>query len=605
MGRVKIDLAKSNIKALTKEELGLTLEAVQLSSPTDDGVVELRELLAKRYGVPGRHPGDLRRDDGHLPRLLRQRWTRETRSFSSPPTTSRSTALSRTRGAEIKMLERRFERGWQIELEELERRAGRSTRAIVLTNTHNPSGVATSPEKLQTIGQIARENGATVIVDEVYLDSTVRPGQKPAATLGPNLVSIGSLSKVYGPGRRADRLDRSAPRRSSRRRASRSTTSSASCRPPASRSRVAASRRRPELVLRCQQIAMRNFKIIREWIEKRGDLSGSSRAAARSAWSSCRRASTRRRCRRCCREKYGTLVVPGDFFWVRGFIRVSAGMDEDVLRQGLKNVGRPSTSCWTTAHRLGIGNMNFISRRAQGRDCRQIRLRRRARRPPRRGQGQQLLGKERELLVAYPGKGKRLIAAGLGKKDKFTTEKLRRAAAMVGQRARALDLAEISCVPPAGDRAENSQAVVEGIALALYEYKRWKSKTGKPLKLQTVRVDGDADAVRRGEIYARATCLTRDLVNDPPSVCTPRYLADAAKRSRRKASRSRSSTRSRSRRWAWAASRGSRSARPSRPASSTSATRLRRATDRSRSSARASPSTRAASASSPPTACST
>ena len=29
-----------------------------------------------------------------------------------------------------------------------------------------------------------------------------------------------------------------------------------------------------------------------------------------------------------------------------------------------------------------------------------------------------------------------------------------------------------------------------------------------------------ADAVRRGEIYARATCLTRDLVNEPPSSCT-------------------------------------------------------------------------------------
>jgi leucyl aminopeptidase len=143
-------------------------------------------------------------------------------------------------------------------------------------------------------------------------------------------------------------------------------------------------------------------------------------------------------------------------------------------------------------------------------------------------------GKEREVLVTYPGRAKRLIVAGLGKKDKFTTEKLRRAAALVGQRARALALAEISCVPPSGDRAENTQAVVEGIALALYEYKRWKSKNTKPLKLQTVRVDGDADAVRRGEIYARATCLTRDLVNDPPSVCTPRYLAEAARKIARK-----------------------------------------------------------------------
>src|SRR6185295_1723115 len=85
--------------------------------------------------------------------------------------------------------------------------------------------------------------------------------------------------------------------------------------------------------------------------------------------------------------------------------------------------------------------------------------------------------------------------AGRCKKDKFTTEKLRRAAAGAGQRARTLDLAEISAVPPAGDRAENTQAVVEGIALALYEYKRFKSRNNKPLKLQTVRVDGDAEAV--------------------------------------------------------------------------------------------------------------
>jgi leucyl aminopeptidase len=138
-------------------------------------------------------------------------------------------------------------------------------------------------------------------------------------------------------------------------------------------------------------------------------------------------------------------------------------------------------------------------------------------------------GRERELLVTYEGK-RRFIVAGLGKKDKFNTEKLRRAAASAAQRARTLDLAEISAVPPAGDRAENAQAVVEGIALALYEYKRFKSRNNKPLKLHTVRVDGDADAIRRGEIYARATCLTRDLVNDPPSVCTPRYLAEAAKR---------------------------------------------------------------------------
>ncbi len=138
-------------------------------------------------------------------------------------------------------------------------------------------------------------------------------------------------------------------------------------------------------------------------------------------------------------------------------------------------------------------------------------------------------GKEREVLVCYPRGGKRLIVAGLGKKERFDTEKLRRAAASIALRAKALDLAEISVGLPAGNRNENTRAAVEGLALALYEYKRWKSKDAKPHKLASIRVDGDPDAVRRAEVYARATCLVRDLVNEPPSVCTPRYLAAAAK----------------------------------------------------------------------------
>jgi leucyl aminopeptidase len=141
-------------------------------------------------------------------------------------------------------------------------------------------------------------------------------------------------------------------------------------------------------------------------------------------------------------------------------------------------------------------------------------------------------GKEREVMVIGPGKSaRRTIAVGLGKKEKFHPEKLRRAAGVAAARARALGLTELSLTLPSGNADENAQAVVEGVALTLYEYKRYKSVNTHPLKLRTVRVDGPVEAVRRGELYARATCLTRDLVNEPPSVCTPRFLADAARRS--------------------------------------------------------------------------
>ena len=139
-------------------------------------------------------------------------------------------------------------------------------------------------------------------------------------------------------------------------------------------------------------------------------------------------------------------------------------------------------------------------------------------------------GKDREVLVAYPGKpARRVIAVGLGKKDKLTIERLRRAAAVGATRVRGLDLTEVSVEPPPGNPSEHAQAVVEGLLLTFYEYKRYKTKNVKPLKLKSIRIHGPAEAVERARIYCEATCLARDLVNEPPSECTPRRLAEAAK----------------------------------------------------------------------------
>jgi aspartate/methionine/tyrosine aminotransferase len=103
---------------------------------------------------------------------------------------------------------------------------------------------------------------------------------------------------------------------------------------------LAALKKGPELVLRCQQIALRNLKILREWIEKRGDLQWVEPAGGTVCMIKLPHTVDAQVLCTLLREKYSTLVVPGDFFWVRGFIRVSAGMDEDILRQGLKNVGK-------------------------------------------------------------------------------------------------------------------------------------------------------------------------------------------------------------------------------------------------------------------------
>ena len=154
-------------------------------------------------------------------------------------------------------------------------------------------------------------------------------------------------------------------------------------------------------------------------------------------------------------------------------------------------------------------------------------------------------GKEKSVLVFYPDGAKparRVVVAGLGKAAAFDAEKLRRAAAGITNRIKSLDGKEITFGLPLDRRAavaprEQAQAAVEGLLLACYEYRKYKSKkNGAPTRLTRVRLavtaDGDAaplkEGAERARIFAEATCLTRDLVNEPPSVCTPRYLAEAA-----------------------------------------------------------------------------
>jgi len=338
MGRVKVDLARSNIKGLTREELGLTIDQIELSG-ADEADAELRDLVAKRYGVPRAQV--LLTSGATMGIFLACAATLKPgdQAILESPNYEPLYRAAEHAQAEIKMLERRFERGFQIELEELERKIGRATRAVILTNTHNPSGAATNPEKLQTIGQLARDYGAAVIASEVYLDNADVPGLRPAATLGPNLVSIGSLSKVYGLG--GLRIGWIVAQEPLLRRA-REILDYLECELPTPSLRIAAValRRAPELVLRCRQISMRNVKIVSEWVARRGDVQwvepqGGTVCLIRlpSDVESQALASL-------LLEKHQTLVVPGEFFYVRGFIRLSFGMDEDVLRQGLKNLSK-------------------------------------------------------------------------------------------------------------------------------------------------------------------------------------------------------------------------------------------------------------------------
>jgi aspartate/methionine/tyrosine aminotransferase len=88
---------------------------------------------------------------------------------------------------------------FEADPDEIERQIQKNTRLIVLTNLHNPSGMLTSEETLMAVARVAERHDIKVIVDEVYgayADANVRP--RSAAQLSPNLISVSSLTKIYG-----------------------------------------------------------------------------------------------------------------------------------------------------------------------------------------------------------------------------------------------------------------------------------------------------------------------------------------------------------------------------------------------------------------------
>ncbi len=69
---------------------------------------------------------------------------------------------------------------------------------MAITNLHNPSCTLTLEPTLRQIGDIARDAGARVLVDEVYLDLLFENAPPTAFKLGNEFIVTNSLTKVYG-----------------------------------------------------------------------------------------------------------------------------------------------------------------------------------------------------------------------------------------------------------------------------------------------------------------------------------------------------------------------------------------------------------------------
>ncbi len=244
-------------------------------------------------------------------------------------------------GARVSRLERKFDEDWRVVPDRLAQLLGSRTRAVILSNLHNPSGARIDRKTLSAVADLASRVGAMVLVDEVYLDyGFALDGDDgvPMCKIAPNGISWSSSTKAFGfSALRAGWIVSADPDAA---KAIRSAADYLMVYPPASTLRLGAQvlARSGALTRRAQALAATGLAVVDAWVRSEARVRWVPPPAGLSGFVRLPEFMSDVAFAEHLRERYDTQVVPGTMFEAPGYIRVSFGIPAPELEQGLANI---------------------------------------------------------------------------------------------------------------------------------------------------------------------------------------------------------------------------------------------------------------------------
>lgn len=241
-------------------------------------------------------------------------------------------------GGRVRRFSRRFEDGFQLNVEEVQKQVTANTKLVVVTNLHNPSSAMTEDQALKQIGAIAKRVGARVLVDEVYLESLFEPEPRTAFHLGEEFVVTNSLTKVFGlSGLRCGWIF--AEPTLARRMWLLNDLFASTPVHCGERLSVIAFDQIDELAKRSKSILDKNRSLMNEFLDSRMDLELVRPNCGTVMFPRLKNGTSDELCA-LLKEKYETSVVPGGFFEMPAHFRVGLAGDSNELREGLERLGK-------------------------------------------------------------------------------------------------------------------------------------------------------------------------------------------------------------------------------------------------------------------------
>ena len=194
----KYNLATSGIMSYPLADLPVRMEDLEINGPTVYGYAPLQGRLARYNGVS---PDCVVASAGtsmanHL--ALAATFDPGEEVLIEHPTYELLESTALYLEADLRRFERRFDDGFRLDPAEVERQITRRTKLIILTNLHNPSGAYADEATMRAVGEIAKDHGARVLVDEVYLETFYERRPGPAFHIGEHFLVTSSLTKAFG-----------------------------------------------------------------------------------------------------------------------------------------------------------------------------------------------------------------------------------------------------------------------------------------------------------------------------------------------------------------------------------------------------------------------
>jgi aspartate/methionine/tyrosine aminotransferase len=334
--RPAIDLAGSNLLACTLDDLPGAREAVDIAGESPDGYPPLLESIGARYGVGADRVATAGGCSGANFLACAALLEPGDEVLCESPFYDPMPAAARLLGATVRTFARRFEDGYDLDVDAISAGLTPRTRLVLISNPHNPSGTLARPEGLLALAALAHARGFHVLVDEVYLDTIFDSRPPPAATLSAAFVTTNSLTKAYGlASLRCGWTIASAELTRRIRRARDVVDVWAPM--PADRLSVLAFRNLDSLSARAKGIIETNRSAVAAWLAARPDLACAPPRATVAFPRLARSSDAGPFAERLFAET-GTAVAPGHFFGAPAHFRIAFGGTPEVVAAGLASI---------------------------------------------------------------------------------------------------------------------------------------------------------------------------------------------------------------------------------------------------------------------------